>query len=975
MSSNANATQKWVGDKYTPLTDFDKLRKDLPNIYQVQGDYLTNNTFKTFKKKMEDSYVQRDEATGKYQLIGDYVTKPDLKAANFATKGDLSAYQPSGNYAMKNDLADYQPKGNYQPKGDYQPAGNYAMKSDLSAYQPVGNYQPVGDYALKADLSAFQPKGNYQPAGDYQPKGNYQLAGDYQPKGNYALKSDIPQAANFAAKGDLAAFQLKGDYAVKGDLAAFQPKGDYALKSDIKVVPAGIEYNKQVDFVLGKDIAPERGQVGPARALVRDGNSALTINYAGDFTGGVNIQGPRVNVAKTLRVENGISMGGEGEFSVDFPDVSGGRFVVDKQGNIKSRGDANIGGNVNVPSGKAINIRDQFHGMQFSDDVDGPSVYGYAGGKLRVAGNARGETPVDALKWDRTGVKITGNAFVGDNVVMSGNNSWILHTPDDGRKQLYVAPGTDGANWDWSKQTQFMPDGNVNVSGNITAAGRNILGEIDELKNKPAAAGSTDFDAFSNGNNAKFSPGWQVGADWYWDPSIRGPGRGGFAHTENKDNLGDDQNDNNSSNRTADIAVPAGMKSGFLFHLPWSNCRHFDIFGVLDNGKEVFIRRVNAFQNVKNTDTDKFHDGAAVVPITRVDRFAHIRIKGVRGRIHYMGTGWTKNNLDSYASGADSGFVSAQNIVGPIDNFVVNENLKSKTLRVDNGISMGGEGEFSVDFPGVSGGRFVVDNQGNIKSRGDANIGGNVSVPSGKAINIRDQFHGMSFNDKLDGPAVYGYGGGALGTSQQADKGGYKEALRWNRDGDVTVARNAFVGDNVVMSGNNSWILHTPDDGRKQLYVAPGTDGANWDWSKQTQFMPDGNVNVSGNITAAGRNILGEIDELKNKHICVNQCGNIRSQNGRFYLAHNANGDGLLAVAKPDGTQIWNNGSTPGTPGAPYQLVMQGDGNLVIYNKNGASTWASDTNNKGRSPYKLYLDDNGKLSIIDATGLSIWSPN
>ena len=177
------------------------------------------------------------------------------------------------------------------------------------------------------------------------------------------------------------------------------------------------------------------------------------------------------------------------------------------------------------------------------------------------------------------------------------------------------------------------------------------------------------------------------------------------------------------------------------------------------------------------------------------------------------------------------------------------------------------------------------------------------------------------------------------------------------------------------MSGNNSWILHTPDDGRKQLYVAPGTDGANWDWSKQTQFMPDGNVNVSGNITAAGRNILGEIDELKNKHICVNQCGNIRSQNGRFYLAHNANGDGLLAVAKPDGTQIWNNGSTPGTPGAPYQLVMQGDGNLVIYNKNGASTWASDTNNKGRSPYTLYLDDNGKLSIIDATGLSIWSPN
>jgi len=351
---------------------------------------------------------------------------------------------------------------------------------------------------------------------------------------------------------------------------------------------------------------------------------------------------------------------------------------------------------------------------------------------------------------------------------------------------------------------RFVVDnqGNIKSRGNITAAGRNILGEIDELKNKPAVAGSTDFDAFTNGNDAKFSLGWKVGADWPWDPSIRGPGRGGFAHTENKDNLGDDQNDNNSSNRTADIAVPAGMKSGFLFHLPWSNCRHFDIWGVLANGQEVFVRRVNAFQNVRNEQKDNFHDAAAVVPITRVDRFAHIRIKGVRGRIHYMGTGWTKNNLDSYASGADSGFVSAQNIVG-ISDYALKSDLMS----------------------------FVKET-----------------------------------NDKV--------------------------ALK---------------------------------------------------------------------------------SDLSTKHICVNECGNIRSPNGRFYVGFNANGDGLLSVARADnGTQIWNNGSTPGTSGAPYKLYMQGDGNLVIYNKNGAPTWASNTDGKGRGPYKLYLDDNGKLSIIDGTELSIW---
>jgi len=313
--------------------------------------------------------------------------------------------------------------------------------------------------------------------------------------------------------------------------------------------------------------------------------------------------------AKRLRIDNDISMGGDGEFSVDFPNVPGGRFVIDNQGNIKSRGDANIGGNVNVPSGKAVNVRDQFHGMSFKEAYDGPALYGYLGGGL---GTNQQDGYKEALKWNRAGdVNITGS---------------------------------------------------LDVNGNFT------------IKGKPfsAGSGSTDFDAFTNGNDATFSPGWQVGGDWPWDPSIRGPGRGGYAHTENKDGLGDDNNDNDTRNRTADIAIPADMKSGFLFHLPWSNCRHFDIWGVLNNGQEVFIRRVNAFQNVRNEQKDNLHDAAAVVPITRVDRFAKIRIKGVRGRIHYMGTGWTKNPLDSYASGADSGFISAQNIVGLSD--IINAN-------------------------------------------------------------------------------------------------------------------------------------------------------------------------------------------------------------------------------------------------------------------------------------------------------------
>jgi hypothetical protein len=165
---------------------------------------------------------------------------------------------------------------------------------------------------------------------------------------------------------------------------------------------------------------------------------------------------------------------------------------------------------------------------------------------------------------------------------------------------------------------------------------------------------SSDFDAFTNGHDAIFSEGWTVRGEIPWDPMIRGEGRTGFAHTN-------EDNDAITTNLTADILVPDSMISGFLIHLPWSNCRDFDILGVLKSGKEVFIRRVNAYQNVRNNDTEGYHDAIAMVPIPRVDRFTHIRIRGVRGRIHYMGMGWSASIT---ASGAESGFVSSRNIMG-----------------------------------------------------------------------------------------------------------------------------------------------------------------------------------------------------------------------------------------------------------------------------------------------------------------------
>ena len=87
-------------------------------------------------------------------------------------------------------------------------------------------------------------------------------------------------------------------------------------------------------------------------------------------------------------------------------------------------------------------------------------------------------------------------------------------------------------------------------------------------------------------------------------------------------------------------------------------------------------------------------------------------------------------------------------------------------------------------------------------------MNGGLNVASGQSINIRDQWHGMVYDQSVDGPHIRGFGGGKLGS-------GAKAALTWNAQGEVTV--NA--GGNPLKFGsqwqeaynkatNNAYILN-----------------------------------------------------------------------------------------------------------------------------------------------------------------------
>jgi hypothetical protein len=112
------------------------------------------------------------------------------------------------------------------------------------------------------------------------------------------------------AIGPVGAMGAAGQVGLTGAVGAMGAAGQVGLTGAIGPVGASgvsFDYNKAVDFSLGSQTAPERGGVGAARALVRDGNSTLTINYADDFIGGVNVGakgGFRVN--GDISVSNGV---------------------------------------------------------------------------------------------------------------------------------------------------------------------------------------------------------------------------------------------------------------------------------------------------------------------------------------------------------------------------------------------------------------------------------------------------------------------------------------------------------------------------------------------------------------------------------------------------------------------------------------------------------------------------------------------
>lgn len=77
---------------------------------------------------------------------------------------------------------------------------------------------------------------------------------------------------------------------------------------------------------------------------------------------------------------------------------------------------------------------------------------------------------------------------------------------------------------------------------------------------------------------------------------------------------------------------------------------------------------------------------------------------------------------------------------------------------------------------------------------------------------------------------------------------------------------------------------------------------------------------------------------------------------------------------KSEMSALWSSGSqNKGT--APYRLMMQADGNLVVYDSGNTPVWNASSNNRGNTPFRLTVQNDGNVAIYESGGSAIWATN
>ncbi len=175
---------------------------------------------------------------------------------------------------------------------------------------------------------------------------------------------------------------------------------------------------------------------------------------------------------------------------------------------------------------------------------------------------------------------------------------------------------------------------------------------------------------------------------------------------------------------------------------------------------------------------------------------------------------------------------------------------------------------------------------------------------------------------------------------------GTTKGLFMQSDGNLVLYNTSNVATwSSGTSGNPGAYLALQTDGNLVIYSSTGTAL----WSTGTLSQPDH---------------LSRVDySLSNTNLYPGQ--SLLTPDGKYRMVLQK--DGNLVVYSPT-HPIWNS-MTSGKPSA--QLSMQPDGNLVIYDTSGNALWTSSTSGSGQS--SLIMQPDGNLVIYRGDGTAAWS--
>jgi Ricin-type beta-trefoil lectin domain/Collagen triple helix repeat (20 copies) len=213
------------------------------------------------------------------------LTGPAGPAGTRGALGLTGPAGPAGKDGLLGPMGPVGPTGALGPMGLTGPAGKDGLLGPVGPAGPAGAIGTRGALGLTGPTGALGPMGPMGPAGPIGTRGALGLTG---PTGALGPMGPMGPAGKDGLLGPMGP---AGPTGALGPMGPMGPAGKDGLPG-----PAG-NYTTVVDFVLGNGTAvAERGSVGQGRAVVRDFGAALTINYAGDFPGGVNVQGKGLNV-------------------------------------------------------------------------------------------------------------------------------------------------------------------------------------------------------------------------------------------------------------------------------------------------------------------------------------------------------------------------------------------------------------------------------------------------------------------------------------------------------------------------------------------------------------------------------------------------------------------------------------------------------------------------------------------------------